>query len=80
MSKISERIVNVQRHTVGFVVNREELTRKQTVKMVKQDRIKGVRVCHGPFGPYLASTTRRSLYRLPIRVMVGQLGATRRSR
>jgi len=67
--KLKERIVNVKRHTVGYVNGSgHRISRSKAVTLAKKDKIDGVRICHGPSGRYLVSTTSTRLYDLPERV------------
>lgn len=77
MSQITERLLSTKRHTLGFIVGRQQKTRHQTIQLAKQGKVEGVRVCKGPKGYYLASSTAVSLYSLPTRVVTGRIGATR---
>jgi hypothetical protein len=76
---ITERIVSKKRHTTGFVVGKQEVTRPQAIKMARRQQIDGVRVANGPQGAYLVSTTDTSLYALPTRVAAGRASSARKS-
>lgn len=65
--RITRRVVNTKRHTVGFLLNGSTyVTRSQAVNMARSSRISGVRVVRGSQGTYLQSTTSRNLYDLPM--------------
>ncbi len=67
--RIYRRVVTPKRHTVGYMVSGHgKVTRSQAVKMASKGDISGVRVARGRTGKYLASTTSRKLYDLPITV------------
>src|SRR6202795_2749751 len=68
--QITERVLDRKRHTVGIVIDGTQYTRLQTIRLAKRGEVQGVRVCKGPQGPYLSSTTDTSLYSLPTRVAV----------
>jgi hypothetical protein len=62
--RITKRLVNSKRHTVGFVLTgNRRVTRSQAVRMANQ--LSGVRVVRSQSGRYLQSTTDRNLYDLP---------------
>ncbi len=65
---ISKRLLNKKRHTVGFIIDGQEYTRAQAIKLARKGEISGVRVAKGPQGPYLVSSTTKSLYSLPVAV------------
>jgi hypothetical protein len=72
--QITERLLDTKRHTSGFAVGNTFYTRAQTIKLARQGKVTGVRVCNGPQGKYLSSTIPgESLYSLPSRV-VGKIG------
>ena len=65
--RITRRVVNSKRHTVGFLLNGNTyVTRSQAVNMARSSRISGVRVIRSSQGTYLQSTTGRNLYDLPM--------------
>lgn len=65
--RISKRVVNTKRHTVGFVLNgKQVVSRSEAVKMARGSKISGVKVVRSSQGTYLQSTTDRNLYDLPM--------------
>jgi hypothetical protein len=64
---ISERIVSVRRHTVGYVIAGQEYTRNQAVKLAKQGKLTNVRLVKGQDRTYLMGRGDPNLYELPMR-------------
>lgn len=60
--KITRRIVNTKRHTVGYIVGGQNRTVAQTRKMASRDEVSGVRVV----GKHVQSVSgRKNLLSLP---------------
>lgn len=70
--KISARVVNKKRHTLGYVLNDgQTYTRNQTVKLVRTGKVDNARVIKSPtYGNHLMGMG-RSLYSLPTRIATG---------
>jgi hypothetical protein len=67
--KIQRRIVDVKRHTKGFIIDGKRVTRGAAVKLAQRNHIAGVNVRRGPRGLFIASKAYSgSLYNLPVRV------------
>jgi len=66
--RISKRITNIRRHTVGFVIGGNRVTRGQAVKMARRNQIAGVTAKRGLDGWYLSSLPNSgiNLYDLPV--------------
>jgi hypothetical protein len=66
-TRITRRLVNSKRHTVGFVLTGgKQVTRSQAIQLASGGNIAGVRVVNGSQGRYLQSTGNTGLYELPI--------------
>ena len=66
MMRINRRIVNVKRHTVGYVLSGgRQVTRKEAIGLAKTGALAGVRIVNGPKGKYLQSTGKRNIHELP---------------
>lgn len=66
--RITRRLVNVRRHTKGFVLTGgKSVTRNQAVKMARKGLIRDVRVVRANHRDYLMGTG-TSLYSLPVSV------------
>lgn len=66
-TRITHRIVNSKRHTLGFVLTGgRQITRSQAIDLASKGKITGVRVSRGSQGRYIQSTSDRNLYDLPI--------------
>lgn len=64
--RITKRVINSKRHTVGFVLNgNRRVSRAEAVRMAQRSMLGGVRVVSSSQGTYLQSTTSRNLYELP---------------
>ena len=64
--KVTERIVNTKRHTIGYVINGSEIDRKEAVRLAELGWIRNARPAKGNGGTYLVGEN-NSLYNLPIR-------------
>ena len=74
--KITERLLNNKRHTIGYAAGKTDYTRPQAIKAAKAGTITGVKIAKGPQGPYLTSAVPgQSLYSLPTRVVAGRIVA-----
>ena len=74
--RITRRITNARRHTLGFYVQDNNgvdiLTRGNVVRMARRGRINTVVAKRGPDGWYVSTTPsaqRRNLYELPVVVV-----------
>jgi hypothetical protein len=66
--KIQERIISVKQHTIGFVIDDAEFTRRETVQHAKKGRIANARVIKSrAYGDYLVGQQGTKLYELPTR-------------
>lgn len=79
-TRITRRLVNSKRHTVGFVLTGgQQVSRSQAIQMASSGQIVGVRVVNGSQGRYLQATGNTSLYELPIAQQQSASRASRRS-
>jgi len=77
---VSERIVSDKGHTIGYVIGGEEYTRKQSVKLAKQGKVKDVRTISSvEYDSHLMGHGRR-LYDLPTRMGTSNRFASLRSK
>jgi len=51
--KLQARRTNVKRHTTGYKVGGRWRSRAETVKLARQGKINGVKVCRGEHGQYI---------------------------
>lgn len=66
-TRITRRLVNTKRHTVGFVLTGgKQVSRSKAIQMASGGHIAGVRVVNGSQGRYLQSTGNTGLYELPV--------------
>lgn len=65
--KVTERIVNTKRHTVGYVISGAEITRKEAVKLAQRGWISNAKSARGNGGTYLVGED-TNLYDLPVRL------------
>jgi len=66
--KITKRIVNTKRHTIGFVINNNKrVSRGEAAKLARRGKIEGVTAKKGLDGWYIASLPNSGnvLYNLP---------------
>ncbi len=68
--RIRSRIVDVKRHTKGYMIDGMRVTRGVAVKMARRGRIPHVTAKRGVDGWYISSLPSReaSLYDLPVKV------------
>lgn len=67
--RITRRITNSKRHTVGYTLDGIPHTRGEVVKMARRGKINTVIAKKGPQGWYVTtipSADRRNLYELPV--------------
>ena len=65
--KITRRYTNKKRHTKGYCIDGERMTRGRVVKLARRGKINNVIARRGPYGWYITSTNmRRNLYDLPV--------------
>ena len=76
MLKLTERIVSRRRHTIGYVLDGSEYTRRETVKLAKQKQVKNVRVVNNR---HIVGDGIR-LYDLPIRFGLNRRFSSLRSK
>lgn len=62
--KLQQRIVSFKRHTIGYVVDGAELTRREAVELARRGYITNARVVKSVHGPYLMGS-QANLYDLP---------------
>ena len=69
MLKVTQRIVNVIRHTVGYMTNAGRLSRSTAVKMARKGKLEGITAKRGDHW-YIASrpSSEFNLYDLPLLV------------
>lgn len=65
--KITERIVDAKRHTVGYVINGSEVTRTEAIRLAKRGWLRNARVAKGNGGTFIIGES-TNLYDLPIRI------------
>ncbi len=64
--RITERVVSIKKHTVGYVLKGQEFTRSEVTRLAKQGHVQQVRIARGPYGAYVTGVGSR-LYDLPTR-------------
>lgn len=78
--QVQERIVSVKRHTIGYVVDGAELTRREAVLAAKQGRLVNAKVINSDtYGHHLVGVGKVSLYDLPVRFPRSRRFANKRS-
>ena len=67
MMKITKRVVDVKRHTKGYIVDGKRMPRGAVVKQARRGKVDGVVACKGGDGWYITSRPShgRPLYGLP---------------
>jgi len=68
---IEKRICNVKRHTKGFIIDGERITRGKAVKMARRGKIPHVTAKKGPSGWYISvlpSSYVDALSSLPVKI------------
>ncbi len=64
--KVTSRVVNVKRHTTGYIIGGKQHTVKEANRLARAGRLSGVR----PVGKHIqAEIDRRRLSDLPMRMM-----------
>lgn len=76
---VTERVVSVKKHTIGYVINGEEYTRNQAVKLARSGKVRNVRVVSASSGSYLQGDG-LSLSTLPSRTSKSSRFSALRSR
>lgn len=66
--RVTHRITNSKRHTLGFVIDGKNVSRKDTVALARQGRIRGV-VAVGNHHVQSLPTRKQKLYDLPEKVV-----------
>lgn len=64
---ITERIVDLKRHTIGYVINGTNVRRADAIAVARLGWVDGVKVAYQNNSPHLIGQDAR-LYDLPIRV------------
>jgi hypothetical protein len=77
--QIQARLVSVRKHTIGYVVDRRELTRNEAVREARRGRIINAKVVNNAYGTHLMGIG-QSLYSLPSRFPNSRRFASQRSR
>lgn len=67
-TRITRRIANVRRHTVGFIVNGRRVTRSEAVRMARSGTLRNVRVVGSGSSAYIQGTNGMSLLNLPVTI------------
>jgi hypothetical protein len=76
---IRERIISVKRHTIGFVIDGAEFTKKQTIDAAKKGRITNARIVKNRlYGSHLVGQQGTKLYDLPTRFSFSRRFAAKR--
>lgn len=65
--KVTERVVDAKRHTIGYIISGSEVSRSEAVKLAQRGWIRNARVARGNGGTYIVGDN-TNLYDLPIRI------------
>ena len=77
---ITERIVSVKRHTVGYVIGNREYTRPQTVSLVRKGQVANARLVNSQtYGKHVIGKG-VNLYDLPTRFKSSRVFASAKTR
>ena len=76
--KVTARIVNIKRHTLGYVINQENYTRYEAVQLARSGLVNGVKVARTGNITHLIGTG-NSLYDLPVNLSTPHRMRSRRS-
>lgn len=77
---ITERIVSVKRHTIGYVIGRREYTRQAAVSLVRQGKVGNARLVNSRrYGKHVIGKG-TNLYDLPTRFGKSRVFASLRSK
>jgi hypothetical protein len=76
--KITARITDVKRHTLGYVIDNKDYTRYETVKLARSGMVRGVKATRYGNIHHVIGTA-KSLYGLPVKVSTPHRMRSRRS-
>jgi hypothetical protein len=75
---ISERIISIKRHSIGYVIDGAEYTRNQAIKLAQRGYVTNARVVESAAGDHLVGANGTTLYNLPTRIGEGRRFASAR--